>query len=353
MISIGVDAHKSVHAAVALDGAGRVLGHWRGANSGEGWAEMAAWAQAWGAERQWGIEGAWNYGRGLAQHLVAAGERVYEVNTRWTARGRRQAHSVSKTDERDAQAIALLVWREGTTLPRVTADDATAILAVLVTQREAALAEATRARNQAHQLLLQSEPAYRTRVPALTTPSGIAALERYQPAEASALAEARATAVRMLGQRLRLLSEQAEELKRQIEARARAGFSPLIELSGVKFPTAGTLAALLGPGQRFPTDADLALYAGVAPLEASSAGRVRHRLNRGGNRRLNAVVHRIAVAQLRALPAAQAYVARRLGEGKTKREALRALKRYIIRAIWRLWQRCVSAGSSPVRAHAA
>jgi len=118
-------------------------------------------------------------------------------------------------------------------------------------------------------------------------------------------------------------------------------FSPLMRLKGVNALTAGMLAAILGPGRRFPTDADLALFAGVAPLEVSSAGRVRHRLNRGGNRRLNAILYRIALTQARVWPDAQAYVARRMGEGKTKREALRALKRYLVRAIFHLWQECV------------
>jgi hypothetical protein len=85
----------------------------------------------------------------------------------------------------------------------------------------------------------------------------------------------------------------------------------------------------------------------VAPLEASSAERVRHRLNRGGNRQLNAIVHRIAVTQARCSPPAQAYLARRVSEGKTKREARRALKRFIARAIWRRWQECVSTPAAP------
>ena len=105
--------------------------------------------------------------------------------------------------------------------------------------------------------------------------------------------------------------------------------------------TAGALAGLLGPGRRFGSEAQVSAYAGVAPLEASSAGRVRHRLNRGGNRRLNAILYRMALTQLRCWPPAQDYVARRLREGKTKREAIRALKRYLMRAIWRLWQGCL------------
>jgi transposase len=113
-------------------------------------------------------------------------------------------------------------------------------------------------------------------------------------------------------------------------------------LCGIGLLAAGALAGILGPGLRFTSDAQLAAYAGVAPLEASSAGCIRHRLNRGGNRRLNAILYRIAVTQIRLSPAAQAYVARRQREGKSRQEAIRALKRFLIRAIWRLWQECLS-----------
>ena len=104
--------------------------------------------------------------------------------------------------------------------------------------------------------------------------------------------------------------------------------------------TAAALAGILDPGQRFQTEAQVAAFGGVAPLEASSAGRVRHRLNRGGHRRLNAILYRIALTQSRSSPTARAYLERRMAEGKTWREALRALKRYIVRAIWRQWQAC-------------
>jgi transposase len=112
-------------------------------------------------------------------------------------------------------------------------------------------------------------------------------------------------------------------------------------LCGINLLTAGALAGILGPGRRFTTEAQLAAYAGVAPLEASSAGSVRHRLNLGGNRRLNAILYRIALTQARHLPEARAYLDRRKAEGKSSKEAFRALKRFIIRAIWRLWQECL------------
>jgi transposase len=139
-----------------------------------------------------------------------------------------------------------------------------------------------------------------------------------------------------------LALRQVVVLAAQIRQRAWARFALLTALSGVSPLTAGALAGILGRGRRFRTDAQLAAYAGVAPLEASSAGRVRHRLNRGGNRHLNAILHRLAITQARCAPAARAYLARREPEGKTRREALRALKRFLVRVIWRRWEECVS-----------
>jgi transposase len=133
MLTIGVDAHKQLHVALAVDEAGRVVDRWQGPNSTAGWAELWHWAVTLGMPRQWGIEGAWNYGRGLAQHLVAQGETVYDINPRWTAQGRRRARKLGKSDRLDAQAVALLVWQETTTLPPVTAEDDTAILDLWVT----------------------------------------------------------------------------------------------------------------------------------------------------------------------------------------------------------------------------
>src|SRR4051794_41652247 len=135
MLTVGVDAHKRVNMAVAVDATGRELARWRGANNAEGWRQLAAWAAAQGEEARWGLEGAWNYGRGLAQYLVEAGATVYEVNARWTAAGRRRARTPGKSDGLDARAVALVVWREAGTLPPVTADDETGVMSLLVAER--------------------------------------------------------------------------------------------------------------------------------------------------------------------------------------------------------------------------
>jgi transposase len=341
MVTIGVDAHKAVHQALALDDAGTVLGSWRGANTPDRWQELLSWVAQFPGPRQWGIEGAWNYGRGLAQFLVAQRERVFEVNSRWTAGGRRRARKAGKSDRLDAHVVAKLVRDEGTTLPRVPAEDETAVLDLLVTEREAALAEATRLRNQIHQLLVQVDPDYKTQLPSLTSKSGLQAVEHYRRATTNRLQQQRVAAIHRLAQRLQLVLAQAAGLEQETCAVAEAHYQPLTQLKGVGLYTAGALAGILGPGRRFRSEAQLAAYAGVAPLEASSAGHVRHRLNRGGNRRLNAILYRIALSQARTLPEAQAYLSRRQAEGKTWREAIRALKRHLVRAIWRLWQQCL------------
>ncbi len=112
MITIGVDAHKRLHVAVALDGTGQESESWRGPNSPAGWDHMLEWALALGEDRTWGVEGSGNYGRGLAQKLVEAGETVYEVNPRWTALRRRGARRRGKSDRLDAHAVAHFVRQE-------------------------------------------------------------------------------------------------------------------------------------------------------------------------------------------------------------------------------------------------
>ena len=340
MITIGVDAHKRVHVAVALDDAGSELTQWRGPNSPNGWRKLAVWGSALGVERRWGVEGAWGYGRGLAQHLVAGADTVYDINARWTAAGRRRAKRPGKSDPLDARAVALVVRQEAPDLPAVHAEDETAILNLLTIEREGAIGEATRLRNQIHALLVQLDPEYELRLPALKTRAGLAVVIRYTTTSENAMHRERAAAVRRLAERLALVLSQADELARRIRDAATETFSPLTRLCGVNLLTAGALAGILGPGHRFATDAQVAAYAGVAPLEASSAGLVRHRLNRGGNRRLNAILYRIALTQAQHLDQAREYLDRRVAEGKTKREAIRALKRFIIRAIWRLWLEC-------------
>ena len=339
MLTIGVDAHKRVHMAVAIDANGRELAQWRGANTPAGWQVLQHWAATLGDTSCWGIEGAGQYGHGLAQQLVAIGAPVVEVNPRLTAGMRRGGRTRGKSDRLDALAVARVVAQEGDALPAVLPDDASAVLAELTADRESATAEATRLRNQLHQVLHRLSLVDPGRWPDLTEPAAVEPLIDYQAPASAALVAAQAARVRHLAARLVLALRQADETAQAITQLSRPHLAPLREICGVADLTAGLLAAELG-SRRFASDAQLASYAGVAPLEASSGEHARHRLNRTGNRQLNALLHRIALVQLRCHEPAQDYVACRLAAGKTKREALRALKRYIARAVFQAWRRC-------------
>lgn len=342
MITIGVDAHKRIHVAVAVDDKGTALSQWHGANSPEGWLKVFSWAMGLGEPCRWGIEGAWSYGRGLAQFLVAQGGQVYEINSRWTAVGRRRARQRGKSDPLDARAVAAFLRQEAATLTPISAEDESTVLDLLVKERDSALAEATRLTNQIHALLMQMDPEYKLHLQPRHFKLKVTALEAYTTTSSNPVQQQRAAAVRRLAQRLRLVMQQAKDLAKEIRGRAKAHFSPLTRLCGVDYLRAGAIAATLGPGRRFANDAQLAAYAGASPLEASSAGVVRHRLNRGGNRRLNAILYGIVLTQCQFSEQAKAYLDRRQREGKTRREAVRALKRFVIRAIWRLWLECMS-----------
>ena len=346
MITIGVDAHKQVHAAVAVDDAGRDIARWRGPNTRAAWDELHRWAVQLGDDRQWGIEGAGGYGRGLAQRLADLSEAVYEVNSRWTASGRRRARNAEKTDALDATAVARTVRQEAAALPRVHRDDESSVLSVLTTERDELIRESNRIRNQIHHLLLQVDPEYKGQIGCLVTRRSLGALTQYTVPDEGPLQEHRAAAIRRLAIRLALVKHHIDDVSSQIKEIAAARFPALMRLCGVNALTAGVLAGLLGPGQRFATDAQLAAYAGVAPLEASSGMRVRHRLSRSGNRRLNSVLYWIVLTQAHHSPEARAYLARRMSQGKTRREAHRALRRYIARALWRLWVECHSPSIS-------
>jgi transposase len=336
---IGVDCHKTVHAAVAIDAQGYELSTIRVANTPAGWQKLLAWGEQHAPAACWGLEGSGQYGHGLAQLLLAHGSTVMEVNPRLTATMRRGSRQRSKTDRTDALAVARVVAQEQDALPAVQTDDATAVLAVLVAARDAAVGDATALRNQVHPHLVVLAPLRAEPWPDLTTRKGVATLVELSLATTTALQAASLLLVRQLATRLLSALEQADQLKTEITHQCADWTAPLQEMVGVAALTAGMLAAYLG-GRTFADDAALAMYAGVAPLEASSGTQVRHRLNRGGNRQLNAVLHRIALTQSRKDGEGRAYLEKRKREGKTTKEAIRALKRFLVRRMYKLWKRC-------------
>lgn len=336
MVSVGVDAHKKVLVAVALDDTGQVLSRFHGGNAPADWQRLTHWLTDFDAPVV-GIEGAYSYGRGLGQWLCTLGFVVFDINPRWTAAYRRTARRQHKSDAFDAQAVALVVQRDGHDLPRVHPDDLSSVLHVLVTERESALTESVRLRNQLHAQLFQ----LRIEVKSLDTTKSLERLRDSLPVPLNELDRARLLAVTRLIQRCLVAIDQLRLYTAEIEALAEEHYAPLTRIHGVGKLTAGVIASLLGPASRFTSEAQLAAFAGVAPLEVSSAGKVRHRLNRSGSRKLNSAIYIIALCQARSRDGAgRAYLDRRRAQGHTWRDAVRALKRFIARAIYKAWREC-------------
>ncbi len=349
MIWIGVDAHKKLHQAVAISLEG-VVGQRTIPNTAAAWAALRAWAGQW-PERMWAVEGAWYLGRGLAQYLAEQGERVHEVSGRLTAQRRGRAMRPGKNDRLDAHAVAMLLREEADRLPRVLAQDDETAAVQLWSRTQAELTkDMTRLMNRLHDLLLLCDPEYAAKLPALTTKAGIEALLAYAAPGAAALAREREAVIRATAAQLRLLDEQDRELRRKLERASKARFSPLRQVEGIGPLIACAIVAELGRPRPGFGEEQLAALAAVSPLETSSAGTIRHRLNRGGNRRLNMLFHQIVLTQARVYAPARLYLERRRGEGRTAREARRALKRLIARRIFNAWSLCFENTSEAVAA---
>jgi len=225
VIWIGVDAHKQVHEALALSSEG-VVGQQRIPNTPQAWAALLAWAQQW-PERIWAVEGAWYLGRGLAQYLARSGERVHEVNGRWTARRRRGMRVPGKSDRLDARSVATLLREEASTLPRVYAEEDELAAVQLWSRTQAELTkDLTRLVNRLHELLLQCDPEYKRTLPALTTKAAITALQQYAAPGSGVLAREREALIRATATQLALLDEQDRALRRKLGRASRARFSP-------------------------------------------------------------------------------------------------------------------------------
>ena len=333
MIVIGADTHKATHTCAAVSaGVGELLGSKTAPARKEGFGVLLRWARGLGVERTWAIEDCRHVSGGLERFLIARGERVVRVAPKLTAGTRSSARERGKSDEIDALAIARAALREGLdSLPAAFLDDEARAIKLLNEHRECMVGERTRRQNRLRWLL-------HDRWPELEIPAQALDRARWLDKVARRLARAQQSVdiriCRDLVREIRSATRQINGLEREIAALVADRAPQLLALPGCGPMTAATIIAeTAGPG-RFATDAKLARTAGVAPIPASSGKRQRHRLDRGGNRKLNCALHRIAITQGRCHPPAIAYLARRQADGKTRKEALRALKRHLARTIW-------------------
>jgi len=330
VIVIGIDPHKKSHAAAAANATGQPLAEFTVKARLKGHERLLEWARQQGTERVFAIEDCRHVSGSLERFLIARGERVLRVPPKLMAGTRRFARTCGKSDGIDALAIAHAALRVPD-LPEARLDGDQRDLRLLLDHREDMVCERTRIQQRLRWHLHDIDPA-------ISVPDR--ALDRFcwlDRLEARLDRETDTTQVRIareLVEDCRRTSRRVNRLEREIQALVQRDHPELLAVPGCGALTAAKLVGEIAGIHRFATDSKLAMHAGVGPLEASSGQRRRHRLNRAGNRQLNAALHRIAVTQSRMHPPARDYLARKQAQGKSKTEALRCLKRHLVRIVF-------------------
>jgi transposase len=330
-VMIGIDPHKASHTAVVVNETETELAHTKVRASRVQVAQLLAWAGDY-PSRTWAVEGAEGTGFLLAQQLVAAGEAVLDVPATLAARTRVLATGRSnKNDPNDALSVAITALRHRSLRRVVSVGDAEVLR--LLSKRNTDLAsQRCRVVCRLHAILAELSPGGIER--AITVGKVEQFLTTVHPA--TAIEQVRYDLARELVDDIRRLDEQAKRSRDRIDLAVKASATTLTELFGIGPIIAATLIGHSGDIGRFRNRDHYAAYNGTAPVEFSSGGRIVHRLSQRGNRKLNHAIHMAAVTQLRFTGSeGRVYFDRRVSEGKTKREALRVLKRQISNAVYR------------------
>lgn len=329
----GVDCHAEFHHAVALDDRGRAVGDRRFAATGAGYGELLTWLRSLGEVQAVGVESSGSYGAGLARDLLAAGIHVLEVNRPHPhLRSRR-----GKSDAIDAEAAARKVLAgDVQVLPKDTTGTVEAIRQLKVV-RDGATKARSAALVQLGDLIVTAPSELRESL-ARKTRRGQASLCLRLRADRGRLGEPAETAkfaLRSLALRVKALDAEVDALDAELAALVRRAAPRTIDLLGVGTVHAAQLLVTAGQNiDRLRGEAAFAHLCGADPIPASSGKTVRHRLNPGGDRAANSALHMIAIVRLRYCERTRCYAERRLEEGRSKKEIIRCLKRYIAREVY-------------------
>jgi transposase len=347
MVTLGGDCHKRTHTLVAVDENGQQLGSKTIVAIEAGHLDALAWARQW-PERRWALENCRHLSRRLEADLLRAGELVVQVSPKLMAGVRRSAREWGKSDPIDALAVARAALRESE-LPVAQLEGANREVKLLLDHRDDLVAERTRVQNRLRWLLHELEPSFEIAERSLDRKVVLKQVAKVLAAHTGVAAD---IAVETLD-RVSELTQRINELERQIAARVADLAPNLLQLDGCAALSAAKLIGETAGITRFKTAARFAMHNGSAPIPVWSGNTARHRLNRGGNRQLNVVLHRIALTQMRLGGRGHDYVEHRRACGDTKKEAIRALRRRISDEVYRrMWQDSMRASSQPAQAAA-
>jgi transposase len=332
-VVLGIDSHRDTIVCAALDGLGRRLAVQTFPTTAPGYVALLRWAQALGSVRAAGVEGTATYGAGAMQCLRAAGVTVMEVNRPNRARRRR----LGKSDVTDAENAARAVLAGDAEAVPKAQDGVVEALRTLLVARRGAVKARTQSANQLRALLVTAAPSERERLGRGTLASSVARCARLAPTDTDVLASARRRALRALARRWQQLTRELYELDAAIAPLVHVAAPRLLTRFGVGPLTAATLLITAGDNpERLRSEAALAALCGASPVEASSGRTSRHRLNRGGDRQANNALWTVALVRMRSDPRTRAYAERRQAEGRSRKEIVRCLKRYLVRELFPL-----------------
>jgi transposase len=333
-VIIGIDPHKATHTAVAIDRDEQPIATLQVVADRCQTQRLLGWAAPFGCERTWAIESAGGLGKLLAQQLLGAGEHVVDVPSTLSARVRLLGSTkAAKNDNNDALSTAIAGLRH-CELRTVRGEDHTAVIRLLIDRYDSLVSLRTQATCRLHVVLRELIAGGAPR--RLSANRAAKLLRSIHPAGPAAT-ERKRLAVDLLAD-VRRLDQQIATTRSRITDAVEDSKTTLLELHGIGSIVAAYVLGHVGNPARFATPERFASYNGTAPIEASSGPRKRHRLNPRGNRKLNHAMHLIAVTQIRNDTPGRVYFQRKLTEGKSKKEALRALKRRISDAVWRQLQ---------------
>jgi transposase len=329
----GVDTHLDVHVAAALDPIGGVLGVESFVATPRGYQALLEWMRRFGTVTKVGVEGTGAYGAGLTRFLQRAGIEVVEVD-RPNRQVRRQK---GKSDPADAVEAARGVLSGRSTGRPKTRDGNVEAIRVLLVAKRSARERRLRAVHQMRQLSYTGPDVLRGRFKGLSTTDLVAEAAALRPRQSGDQVEyATKVPLASLGRRALELEDETAHIDTLLAELVDVTAPDLLGLFGIGTDTAAVLLVTAGDNpERLRSEAAFAHLCGVAPIEASSGKVQRHRLNRGGDRNANQALWRIVMTRLAFDPRTRDYMERRTKEGRSKREVIRILKRYVAREVYR------------------
>jgi transposase len=331
-VVIGVDTHKSTHAAVAIGALGARLGSLTIPANSRGYQALLDWARLFGPIRAFGVEGTGSYGAGLSRFLSEHGYSVLEVNRP----SRELRYQKGKDDVVDAESAARSVLAGQVTARPKSGTSTVEMIRHLKVARDAAVKARSQAMQALKAIIVSAPSALREQLEHLTGKMTLLRhLAALRPGSLTSTTASAKVSLRAIARRWLALDAEVKDHDANLGQLTQQLAPDLMQAHGMGVGTAAEMLILIGDNpDRIHSEAALAKLCGACPVPASSGKTTRHRLNRGGNRQANAALYRVVIVRMRAHQPTLDYVSRRTAEGKNKPEIIRCLKRYVAREIF-------------------